>query len=352
MATKVPEKKKILEPDDGWKNVKGMNEGPYSLDNFWTRNSPHGKLLLVFVALQMSMACLLLGFAKDAENLGENIYEVGTAYTIADVSNSDPENLRTHLNFTGEVIASSGTGVAVVMILLTLMGLHCIVRQGKTAYLIFAVSSAWGAVASFGFGSVGLSLGFFVLSDSSHFDDTCDILVVEEADPQAVRIQCHDDIDAVYAHVTHLVLAPTITMIVNGCIMVAVSVLSFFARLNAPQNLDVRRRQDTMIQMRRLHQEKRITERKKEQSKISQAFRLLDAFQMFDIDASGTIDSSELATVLATLGYKYSDEQTTEMLHQADVDGDGEIDYNEFIKMMMTSNMIDVDTVTDAVTRQ
>lgn len=36
------------------------------------------------------------------------------------------------------------------------------------------------------------------------------------------------------------------------------------------------------------------------------------------------------------LGEKLTDEEIAEMIREADADGDGEVDYNEFVKMMST----------------
>ncbi|XP_063712872.1 calmodulin-A-like [Symsagittifera roscoffensis] len=59
-----------------------------------------------------------------------------------------------------------------------------------------------------------------------------------------------------------------------------------------------------------------------------------DAFRVFDKDGSGTISAAELRTVMTTLGEKLTDEEVDEMIQEADIDGDGEINYEEFVKMM------------------
>ena len=41
-----------------------------------------------------------------------------------------------------------------------------------------------------------------------------------------------------------------------------------------------------------------------------------------------------LRTVMTTLGEKLTDEEVDEMIQEADIDGDGEINYEEFVKMM------------------
>ena len=52
-----------------------------------------------------------------------------------------------------------------------------------------------------------------------------------------------------------------------------------------------------------------------------------EAFKVFDKDGSGFIDSSELRQVMTTLGEKLTDEEVDEMIQEADVDGDGQVNY-------------------------
>ncbi|MEU4843866.1 EF-hand domain-containing protein [Streptomyces gilvosporeus] len=61
-----------------------------------------------------------------------------------------------------------------------------------------------------------------------------------------------------------------------------------------------------------------------------------EAFHVFDKDGNGVISSSELRHVMTSLGEKLTDDEVDEMLREADVDGDGQINYEEFCKMMKT----------------
>ena len=68
-----------------------------------------------------------------------------------------------------------------------------------------------------------------------------------------------------------------------------------------------------------------------------QADELKRAFEIFDKDGNGTISAAELRHVMTNLGEKLTDEEVDEMIREADVDGDGQINYEEFVKMMMSS---------------
>ncbi|PKC60368.1 calmodulin [Rhizophagus irregularis] len=63
---------------------------------------------------------------------------------------------------------------------------------------------------------------------------------------------------------------------------------------------------------------------------------MAQAFKVFDKDGNGFISAAELRHVMTNLGEKLTDEEVDEMIREADVDGDGQINYEEFVKMMMT----------------
>jgi len=64
---------------------------------------------------------------------------------------------------------------------------------------------------------------------------------------------------------------------------------------------------------------------------------LIEAFKVFDRDGNGFISAAELRHVMTNLGEKLTDEEVDEMIREADVDGDGQINYEEFVKMMMAT---------------
>jgi len=65
---------------------------------------------------------------------------------------------------------------------------------------------------------------------------------------------------------------------------------------------------------------------------------LKEAFNVFDKDGNGFISASELRHVMTNLGEKLTDKEIDEMIREADVDGDGQISYEEFGVMMMKEN--------------
>ena len=71
--------------------------------------------------------------------------------------------------------------------------------------------------------------------------------------------------------------------------------------------------------------------------------KLIQAFKMFDLDGSGTISRSELKEVLGSIQFLTEEDQDYQnqdesfwdnLIKEADKNGDGEIDYCEFVEMM------------------
>ena len=64
----------------------------------------------------------------------------------------------------------------------------------------------------------------------------------------------------------------------------------------------------------------------------------LEAFKVFDKDGNGFISAAELRHIMTNLEEKLTDD---EMIREADVDGDVQINYEEFVKMMMSKSELE-----------
>ncbi|XP_048357589.1 calmodulin-A-like [Sphaerodactylus townsendi] len=60
-----------------------------------------------------------------------------------------------------------------------------------------------------------------------------------------------------------------------------------------------------------------------------------DAFRVFDKDGNGYICAAELRHVMTNLGEKLTEEEVDEMIKEADMDGDGRVNYEEFVRVML-----------------
>ena len=73
-----------------------------------------------------------------------------------------------------------------------------------------------------------------------------------------------------------------------------------------------------------------------EKKKYMREDRLWSAFRVFDVDGNGTISKAELHKILNGGGLGDIDSSRTldELIQECDLDGDGEISFDEFVKMM------------------
>lgn len=61
---------------------------------------------------------------------------------------------------------------------------------------------------------------------------------------------------------------------------------------------------------------------------------IMKAFQLFDDDSTGKISFMNLKRVALELGENLTDEELQEMIDEADRDGDGEVNQEEFLRIM------------------
>eukprot|EP00096_Caligus_rogercresseyi_P002169 TRINITY_DN1413_c0_g1_i1.p1 TRINITY_DN1413_c0_g1~~TRINITY_DN1413_c0_g1_i1.p1 ORF type:complete len:182 (+),score=59.63 TRINITY_DN1413_c0_g1_i1:122-667(+) len=57
-------------------------------------------------------------------------------------------------------------------------------------------------------------------------------------------------------------------------------------------------------------------------------------FRVFDKDGNGYVSTSELKFVMARMGVNFTDDELNEMVMEADIDGDGQVCFEEFYNMM------------------
>lgn len=74
-----------------------------------------------------------------------------------------------------------------------------------------------------------------------------------------------------------------------------------------------------------------------------QKMELQEAFNEFDKDGSGTITTKELLPVLRSIGQNPSEDEILSLVIEYDVNGDGTIDFDEFVEMMTKQNLENVD---------
>lgn len=63
-----------------------------------------------------------------------------------------------------------------------------------------------------------------------------------------------------------------------------------------------------------------------------------EAFRVFDKDGNGFISAAELRHVMTNLGEKLTDEEVDEMIREADIDGDGQVNYEGMSSVTLDVN--------------
>ena len=65
------------------------------------------------------------------------------------------------------------------------------------------------------------------------------------------------------------------------------------------------------------------------------------AFAYFDRNCNGVIEMDELDAAMKSLGYRVTDKELRMMIGEVDVDGNGKIDFDEFVRMMNNATKIE-----------
>ena len=63
--------------------------------------------------------------------------------------------------------------------------------------------------------------------------------------------------------------------------------------------------------------------------------QLKEVFDTFDADKNGSIDATEIKAVCESLGLEANASEVEELIKQADEDGNGKIEFEEFKKAVM-----------------
>ena len=78
-----------------------------------------------------------------------------------------------------------------------------------------------------------------------------------------------------------------------------------------------------------------LTMMAKKRQDVDSKEELREAFKMFDRDGNGFICAAELHYVMTNLGEKLSEEEAKAMIREVDVDRDGQINFEDFVKVLM-----------------
>uniref|UniRef100_A0A4W3HGM2 Centrin 1 n=1 Tax=Callorhinchus milii TaxID=7868 RepID=A0A4W3HGM2_CALMI len=101
-------------------------------------------------------------------------------------------------------------------------------------------------------------------------------------------------------------------------------------------NIDVK---ELKVAMRALGFEPKKEEIKKMIAEKDSKEEILKAFRLFDDDETGKISFKNLKRVAKELGENLTDEELQEMIDEADRDGDGEVNEQEFLRIMKKTSL-------------
>ena len=62
---------------------------------------------------------------------------------------------------------------------------------------------------------------------------------------------------------------------------------------------------------------------------------VVDAFSVFDLDGDGKVTEAELMQTLGKVNVGLTEEKIKQLVAEVDVDGDGELELNEFVEYIL-----------------
>ena len=74
-----------------------------------------------------------------------------------------------------------------------------------------------------------------------------------------------------------------------------------------------------------------------EQALTEQEEEIRQAFEVLDKDGNGFLSEAELRPMMTSFYEKASEKEVNQMIKDADIDGDGQVNYKEFVKIMRSS---------------
>ena len=75
---------------------------------------------------------------------------------------------------------------------------------------------------------------------------------------------------------------------------------------------------------------------KRREKNVDKEEEVLNAFKLFDKEGNGLININELKHIMLTVGNNITEEELNDLLKEADTDNDGYINYEEFIRSLLS----------------
>ena len=75
---------------------------------------------------------------------------------------------------------------------------------------------------------------------------------------------------------------------------------------------------------------------KRREKDVDKEEEVLNAFKLFDKEGNGLININELKHIMLTVGNNITEEELNDLLKEADTDNDGYINYEEFIRSLLS----------------